>query len=144
MNKYLVRFDEGDGAEFVSAFKADDYAHAEEQAKDYTDAKIVEIKLDTRVFYLHRFEVAMAYGGAEEGGWWYDTGIPTKEWVGPYMDEDLAFAACRELNEKEHERSEQQEYSYSSVLSYRSEHYAWDVSEDKVAKPYPERRPHYE
>lgn len=145
VNKYIVYFRDEEGREeFQSYFQADDYGHAEEQAKDYSDCPIVEIKLDTRQYWLHKFSVEMAYGGPEEGGWNYDTGVPTGDSEGPFNDEESAFERCRELNEIEHAESEKQDYSYSSVLSYKSDHFEWDVSEDETAHPYPEVRPHYE
>lgn len=145
MNKYIVHYlDEHNEEEWESHFQADDFSHAEEQAKDYSPCRIVEIKLDTRKFWLHKYEVEQAYGGSEEGGWWYDTGVPTGDKEGPFDDEEDAYARCRELNEIEHAESEKQPYGYTSVLSHRSEHYAWDVSEYATAKAYPESRPHYE
>ena len=145
MNKYIVHFrDHGGHEEFDFHCTANDFSHAEEKAKDYSDAPIAEIKLDDRKFWLHKYEVAMAYGGSEEGGWWYDTGNPTGNKEGPFDDEEKAYERCRELNEIEHEESEKQEYSYSSVLSHRSEHFAWDVDTEPVAEAYPKYRPHYE
>jgi hypothetical protein len=98
-------------------------------------------------YFIHKHEVSLAYGGPEEGGWWYDTGDPVDDWVpeGPFMNEDDAHARCRELNEQEHVRAEkEEEYNYTSVLSYRSTHYGYSVEETTIMRPYPEMRPHYE
>lgn len=98
------------------------------------------------MYYIHKHEVALQYGGSEEGGWWYDTGEPCEDWIplGPYTTEDAAIEQCRALNEREHERGKSEDYEYSSVLSYKSNHYGYSVHETTVMAPYPERRPHYE
>lgn len=98
-------------------------------------------------YFIHKHEVAQSYGGPEEGGWWYETGIPVKDFipVGPFDTRDEASEKCRELNLAERDRAErEEEYGYTSVLSYRSNHYAYSVHETTVMEPYPERRPHYE
>lgn len=58
------------------------------------------------------YEVQRCYGGPEEGGWWYDRGIPVDVDCGLsqsdykalphceiHTDEDAAWAACRRMNE---------------------------------------------
>jgi len=96
------------------------------------------------MYYCHKFEVALQYGGPEEGGWYFNSGEPTGQRIGPFAYEDDAFEKCRELNDIEHKRSEEQQYGYTSVLAHRSEHFEWDVSDEEKAKPFPEYRPHYE
>jgi hypothetical protein len=97
------------------------------------------------MFYVHKNKVALAYGGPEEGGWWYDTGTPVEGWIPlVFHDEDAAYAKCRELNEAEHKRARFEKYEYTSVLSYRSTHYGYTVTESSIPQAYPERRPHYE
>lgn len=102
------------------------------------------------MYYIHKHEVAQSYGGPEEGGWWYEVGTPveTSEWnpsEHKFGNEDAAYAQCRILNQQERERAAAEEdYEYTSVLSYKSNHYAYSVSNYPVATPYPERRPHYE
>lgn len=98
------------------------------------------------MYYIHKYEVAQQYGGPEEGGWWYDSGNPCSDWK-PLMceDEEQACEVCRTLNHAERERARVEErYGYDSVLAYRSTHYAYDVTEDYKAWPYPKERPHYE
>lgn len=133
--------------EFRCKFQADDVSHAEEQAKDYSDCPIATIKLDTTLYYIHKHEVGLQYGGPEEGGWWYESGSPCGDWVplGPFKSEDEAYAKCRELNDQEHDRAkEEEDYDYTSVLSYRSNHYAYSISETTIMRSYPEHRPYYE
>lgn len=98
------------------------------------------------MWYIHKHSVAQAYGGPEEGGWWYDTGVPVEDWTVPsYDDEDIAYMFCRALNYQEYERREnEEEYEYTSVLSYRSEHYSYTVEDFPIPRPFPEYRPHYE
>jgi hypothetical protein len=106
--------------------------------------------LDTKVtqdWFIHKFQVSQQYGGPEEGGWWYDSGNPVKERCAILIDvtEDLAYAVCRAFNENEHERQKREEdYEYTSVLSYRSQHFSYDVSTSPIAEAYPKERPHYE
>src|SRR5262245_61972197 len=101
-------------------------------------------------YYIHKHEVSLAYGGPEEGGWWYEEGTPvsdseweTARWA--FTDEDKAYEKCRELNEAERERAKKEEqFEYSSVLAYKSTHYSYRVEEFSLPKSYPDRRPHYE
>ena len=96
--------------------------------------------------YIHKFQVSQQYGGAEEGGWWYHTGDPVDDWcVVMVEDEEIANLVCRALNRAEKERREEEEtYEYTSVLSYKSNHYEYDVSDSPVAESFPKARPHYE
>lgn len=95
-------------------------------------------------FYVHKHEVGLEYGGPEEGGWWYDVGVPTGFVLGP-LTEEAAYEQSRALNELEHERQEREEdYDYTSVLSYLSTHYAFSVQDEPTPVPYPQERPHYE
>lgn len=94
--------------------------------------------------YVGKYSVSLQHGGNEEGGWWYDEGTP--EWkFGIPLPEWLAFKVCRWLNGKEKERAEKEEdYEYTSVLSYKSNHYSYTFSDYFKLRPYPESRPFYE
>jgi hypothetical protein len=97
------------------------------------------------MYYVHQYEVWLAYGGPEEGGWWYDCGEPVLSAVATFEDEEEAFKACRELNADERDRRERDEYhDYSSVLSSESTHYSYDVSDSPRAVSYPSERPYYQ
>jgi hypothetical protein len=100
-----------------------------------------------KVWYIHKFTEQMAYGGPEEGGWWYDVRDPVSpdEWQPLiFTDEEEAYAKCRELHKEEYERrSREEDYEYSSVLSYRSTFYCYDVTTDSTPE-LPGGRPHYE
>jgi hypothetical protein len=108
--------------------------------EDHPDVLLIQ-----NVWWIHKYEVALAYGGPEEGGWWFDTGVPTGFTMGPFTDEEAAYEQCRVLNYLEYERAEREEtYDYSSVLSYRSNHYSYSVEDSPIAEPYPKVKPHYE
>lgn len=102
------------------------------------------LKID-RVFFVHKHAISLEYGGPEEGGWWYEMGIPTGFSLGPITDEEAAYEQTRALNELEHERRKvEEEYDYTSVLAKMSNHFAYSVEDYAEPKAYPERRPHYE
>jgi hypothetical protein len=98
------------------------------------------------MWYVHKYDIAQQYGGPEEGGWWFDTGVPVEGWlVEGYVDEEAAYERSRELNGLEAERQKNEEdYEYTSVLSHRSCHYAYRVEDFSIPRPFPETRPHYE
>lgn len=99
-------------------------------------------------YYIHKHEVSLEYGGPEEGGWWYNVGIPADDWDPvPYrqFNEGDAYVMCRRLNKSEHERREKEEdYEFTSVLAHRSTHYEYSVHETPTMEIYPATRPHYE
>ena len=96
--------------------------------------------------YIHKYQVSQEYGGPEEGGWWYNTGDPIKDWALVFVEsEDVAYEVCRALNSAEYERRDKEEdYNYTDVLSHRSEFFEYDVSDSPVAESFPKVRPHYE
>jgi hypothetical protein len=99
------------------------------------------------MYWIHKHSILQEYGGPEEGGWWYERGFPLVtcwQYI-PIPVEEWALAICRRLNGAEHvRRDNEEEYEYTSVLSYNSNHYAYSVHEHRMPVPYPERRPHYE
>lgn len=99
-----------------------------------------------RIYFVQKHEVSQAYGGSEEGGWWFDTGIPAWKYSIPVpFFEELAYKLCRFLNEREHKRADRDEdYGYTSVLSHRSTHYSYGLGDKFVAESYPSHTPHYE
>jgi hypothetical protein len=96
--------------------------------------------------YIHCYEVRQEYGGPEEGGWWYDSGEPVEDWkLLMCEDAEQAYFVCRALNTAETVRAkEEEDYEYTSVLSYKSRHYAYTVEDTPMAEAYPKARPHYE
>lgn len=90
--------------------------------------------------YLNAYLVSREYGGAEEGGWYYDVGIPVAS---------IPFSG--EITEKQREQIERQiaeEFDYSpSGVPHRfhlpGEPMLWFKIEDKFAEPYPNEQPRY-
>jgi hypothetical protein len=100
-----------------------------------------------RVFYISKYDVGLAYGGSEEGGWHYDTGVPVWRYSipVPFWEEGF-YKLCRWLNGREKTRAERDErYGYTSVLAYQSTHYSYGDQPDQFRPTaYPATRPHYE
>ena len=103
-------------------------------------------EIATKTWYIHKHEVHQQYGGTEEGGWWFEVGIPVEGFRVPqFADEESAYRTCRSLNKLEYERRDKEEkYEFTSVLSYLSNHYAYTVVDFEVPQRYPLERPHYE
>lgn len=86
----------------------------------------------------------LAYGGPEEGGWYYNTGELVRT-VKLFRSEERANDYCRRLNQKLRSREfgpNKDRRDISSVLSEGI--YSADVHEDFAPRYYPERKPHYE
>ena len=87
------------------------------------------------------YEIDRAYGGPEEGGWWYDTGELRRVLrVVPDADRacDLAARANRLMNRLQRSRRD------VGSVAYTGGRYAACVFEDTAPRAYPEVRPHYE
>src|SRR5262245_54454125 len=124
---------------------------SQEVRKMLVDEKMefwISIEPEFPRFYIHKHDIRQEYGGPEEGGWYYESGVPVEGWNPAdhvFFEKEAASAECRHLNLTERDRAkEEEEYEYTSVLSYRSTHYSYDVSEDPTPYYYPEYRPHYE
>jgi hypothetical protein len=93
------------------------------------------------------FLVDRAYGGPEEGGWWYGCGTPEHGQNLPIpqiffvQDREQAREACRLMQEQLDETVNVGRREISSVLS--EGRYAAQVC-DNWPEPYPKHRPHYE
>lgn len=97
------------------------------------------------MFYIHKFQVSLEYGGPEEGGWNYKAGWPVENWQTVMVeDEETATAIVVALNFRERERRNDEPYEWHSVHSHQSQFFEYDVSESSVAEPFPAHRPHYE
>jgi hypothetical protein len=89
--------------------------------------------------YVNVYEVSRAYGGSEEGGWWYDTGWPILSLPIPDCLPDPRTAAlemCLTLRLDYPETGRR-----GSVLG--GEDYGVYI-ETEPAAPYPEYQPRYE
>lgn len=98
------------------------------------------------LYFVHKYQIRLEYGGPEEGGWWYEKGWPAKGWRSPsFTNEEEAYETCRRFNAGEKVRvKEEEDYEVTSVLAYRSRHYTYTVSDSPVMEEYPQSRPHYE
>ena len=87
------------------------------------------------------FLVDRAYGGSEEGGWYYDTGEPVlTEHLKVFNDYDAALTYRNSLRPVETEMNEGR-YSVNSVLSQGE--YRFEIC-DGMPMSYPQERPYYE
>lgn len=89
-----------------------------------------------------RFLIDRAYGGPEEGGWYYGCGEPevTNE-MRVFDDYDEACDYARTLNNTVAAELNEGRPSINSVLS-RGQY--WFEVCDGMPEPYPKHRPHYE
>jgi hypothetical protein len=89
--------------------------------------------------YINIYLVDRAYGGPEEGGWWYDAGDPVHSELAEQMTVEERRKRLDELLSGPF--SNKGRRSISSVLS--DGEYQGQL-EDSFAEPYPQTRPHYE
>jgi hypothetical protein len=88
--------------------------------------------------------VDRAYGGPEEGGWYYNCGVPSEEhanFTRGFKRSSDAYAYVRKLNTTYGAKWNKGRHSISSVLS-EGEFFA-EAYEGNPA-PYPASKPHYE
>ena len=95
------------------------------------------------VYHVTLHMLNREYGGAEEGGWWYDTGEPCEsEHNAKFHTNALAYEHCARLNEDGVLADlNEGRAPLSSVMSDGV--FRFLVTTGK-AKPYPATRPHYE
>lgn len=92
-------------------------------------------------FILAFYEIDRAYGGPEEGGWWYDCG----DLVRPLMvvtGEQRAYELARRAN-KLLDRLQRRKRGVGSV-AYTGGRHVVSVYENTAPARYPEHRPYYE
>lgn len=87
-------------------------------------------------FYVGVYSTGLAYGGPEEGGWWFDSGELEEEpeFYATYAE---AKAAIQQL-----ETQYVSEGNYTSVRP--GQNYRFALSEDPLPQVFPEERPFYE
>lgn len=92
-------------------------------------------------FTVAFYEIDRAYGGPEEGGWWYDCGT-LRRIARTFKTEDAAYAFARRANRLlcTFQRTHR---SVNSVI-YNGGRYAAHVYDTPPPPFYPETRPTYE
>ena len=94
-------------------------------------------------YFVTVFLSDRAYGGPEEGGWWYDCGERLKDRrVFVFQNEDDAIAFSRRYNERLAKWPNKNRRDINSVLSEGV--YTAEIFEDSLPDYYPTQRPHYE
>jgi len=89
--------------------------------------------------YINAYEVTLGYGGPEEGGWWYDIGLPLGSIPVTSQEEE---ADARQLLAQRLAPMFEGRRRKSSVAADAADLVI--CIEDEVAAPYPRERPHYE
>jgi hypothetical protein len=92
-------------------------------------------------FYVNVYLVDRAYGGPEEGGWWFDYGLFQAEQSTSRHEEDAATREAERLQRWCDEENAQRRSDISSVVS--EGRYVVYV-EDEAGADWPAQRPHYE
>lgn len=83
------------------------------------------------------------FGGHEEGGWWFDCGEPVAHWLNRVFKTREEAAAYYESEAVKLEETRLNE-GLAEISSVNCEG-IWGFKIDQgLAKPYPDRRPHYE
>ena len=86
-------------------------------------------------YYVNLYMLDRAYGGREEGGWWYDTGDPVASVPFDTMREAEAFRTQMEDRFPHTGKSSSVIYSGGDYQVY---------IERGFAEPFPKHTPHYE
>lgn len=95
-------------------------------------------RVSVGTIYVNLYLVDRAYGGPEEGGWYYDYGIPeasipVKTWAEANREEGRLLSLPEFSNEGRPE-----------IWSVNSQGQYEVYFEDSVAKEFPRMKPHYE
>lgn len=113
--------------------------------------------------YLNTYEVYQAYGGPEEGGWWYDCGTPVQSillsmgdyetWVEDNSAEsikDLRDGATKSFTLGKAPTPRKNGYGgyvfspgCDDPVAYEMDNNFTTIVEDKFAESYPKERPRY-
>ena len=105
-------------------------------------------------FVVAAYDVGRAYGGPEEGGWWYDVGSHVRT-LSVHAREEEAYERCRRLNRSLNGGADAQGFKLPPSIGPnvgRSDPSSvacngWiqaEVHEDHAPAGYPDARPHYE
>jgi hypothetical protein len=86
------------------------------------------------------YETDKAYGGPEEGGWWYDTGTLVRI-IKVFKNEDKAWEYVNRATPSIDKVLNKDRYPVSSVLC--TGWYSLEVHEDIAPQTYPTKTPRY-
>ena len=116
------------------------------QSNEIIDDFIYQEKQDRKriVHCIGVYLCNQAFGGREEGGWWYDTGQLVRI-VKIFRREEKAWSYVRRLNARLQSRKfgpNEGRREYSSVLS--NGEYRAHIYENSCPDYFPSERPHYE
>ena len=89
------------------------------------------------------YELDRAYGGPEEGGWYYDCGELVRV-VKRFDDERKARAYASRLNDKLYSRMKYYGWASSSSVSYAGGEYEARVYDNEAPEYFPNERQYYE
>jgi len=92
-------------------------------------------------YILAWYELDRAYGGPEEGGWWFTCGQFTRVWK-VVRDKEEASRLLFRANEKM-QYMQRNNRSIGS-MAYSGGNYTLRIYKDEAPKHFPETRPHYE
>lgn len=109
-----------DVKKFLTALEFDGWHEGDEEQKILPTVK-----------YLNVYETDRAYGGPEEGGWYYTVGMPLASMPVPI---DMVWDECSALLEK----------MRALVAPHHQDAYVSLDIEMKYAEPFPQNKPHYE
>ena len=94
------------------------------------------------IWYVSIYLRDRAYGGAEEGGWWFDKCEPQESKLNKMFDnEDQANSYANKVRQFDLPEMNKGRRSIYSVLS---EGIYEVIVDDKAPEPFPAVRPHYE
>jgi hypothetical protein len=94
-----------------------------------------------QTFTVAFYEIDRAYGGSEEGGWWFNTGR-LERIARTFKNEDAAYKFCRRANSLLH-TIQRGSREVGSVI-YGGGRFTAEVYDTPPPAFYPETRPHYE
>jgi hypothetical protein len=129
------------------------YARGEFGSSDLLDdlRQVLEDDAAGTIFWVGVYLEDRAFGGREEGGWWYDYGIlQTARWVyqecgafpSCHSTRAAARAACEQFRPGLDKLNGERRSDTSSVVS--EGRFVAMVFENELVKHWPDRKPHYE
>jgi len=104
-------------------------------------------------YYVTCYHCDRAYGGGEEGGWWYDYGVPMiPEYADIHTEPYTARVYTFPSEDKAHSFRERMQFKLDHFINQHRRPISSVLSEGAIyaevtshlPKPYPERKPHYE